>query len=358
MSPQTPKSIFLSADGKLVVQPVTEQYSVEGSECLIRIDYSAINPCDLNFYHMGLKSFVTGFEHSGVVEKAGPDSPFQVGDAVCGISPVVLPMSSSYGTHQDLAVARSELLHKIPNGVSSKDASALCMAANTAADALFNIIGLGLPAAGVSGIDPTGQGILIWGGASSVGNMAIQMAKAAGFNYIFTTASSKNHKALRQLGATHTFNYRSSHVVEDIQEAQNALGTSLTIAFDTVGKGTMGHGANNEPSTPVLTKSALGSSEDLRLACTLPVPADSAFGLCTSYRPAGDRNVIGAPQDPEAPIRVRKVVDHLLAVNGGGLRLPVVTVVNGGAEAGVEAIRRSAAGEMSMEKLVLKHPLE
>jgi hypothetical protein len=51
-------------------------------------------------------------------------------------------------------------------------------------------------------------------------------------------------------------------------------------------------------------------------------------------------------------------VDHLLAVNGGGLRLPVVTVVNGGAEAGVEAIRRSAAGEMSMEKLVLKHPLE
>ncbi|KAL5584186.1 hypothetical protein FOVSG1_015542 [Fusarium oxysporum f. sp. vasinfectum] len=348
MSAQTSKSIFLSAEGKLLVQPATEKYTVEGSQCLVRVDYSAINLCDYNFFYMGLSSFITGFEMSGTVEQTGPDSRFQVGDAVFGISPVVIPMPSSHGTHQDLVVARSELLHKIPAGVSSKDASVICMPAHTAADALFNVIGLGLPAAGVAGIDPAGKGILIWGGASSVGIMALQVAKAAGLQYIFATASAKNHDILRELGATHCFDYRSRSVVDDIQQAQKALGIVLTLAFDT---------PCGSLSTPELTKSALGASESLRLACTLPVHQDPAFSMCTSYRPSGSMNAMGAPQDPDSAIRVRKIMEHLLAAKDGCLRLPVVTVVTG-AEAGIEAMRRVAGGEMSLEKLILKHPLE
>ncbi|CVL12642.1 related to toxD protein [Fusarium proliferatum] len=357
MSTQPSKSIFLSAQGKLLVQPVTESYTVEGSQCLVRVDYSAINLCDYNFFYIGLSSFITGFEMSGTVEQTGPDSQFQVGDAVFDISPVVIPMSSSHGTHQDLVVARSELLYKIPAGVSSKDASVICMPAHTAADALFNVIGLGLPAADVTGIDPVGKGILIWGGASSVGMMAIQLAKAAGLQYIFTTASAKNHDILRELGATHCFDYRSSSVVEDIQQAQKSLGINLTLAFDTVGKGVMGPADASNPSTPELTKTALGDSEGLRLACTLPVHQDPAFSMCTSYRPSGNVNAMGAPQDPDSAIRIRNIMEHLLALKDGCLRLPVVTVVTG-PEAGTEGIQRVAGGEISLEKLTLKHPLE
>ncbi|KAF5578124.1 alcohol dehydrogenase [Fusarium pseudoanthophilum] len=357
MSAQTSKSIFLSARGKLLVQPVAETYTIEGSQCLVRVDYSAVNVCDYNFFYIGLNSFITGFEMSGTVEQAGPDSNFQVGDAVFGISPVIIPMPSSHGTHQDLVVARSELLYKIPDGLSSKDASVICMPAHTAADALFNVIGLGLPAAGVAGIDPVGKGILIWGGASSVGMMAIQLAKAAGLQYIFATASAKNHAILRELGATHCFDYRSRSVVEDIQQAQKTLGIIITLAFDTVCKGDMGPPDAGSPSTPELTKSSLGASEGLRLACTLPVHQDPAFGMCTSYRPSGSMNAMGAPQDPDSAVRIRKIMEHLLAVKHDFLRLPVVTVVKG-AEAGIEAIRRVARGEMSLEKLTLKHPLE
>ncbi|KAF5566787.1 alcohol dehydrogenase [Fusarium napiforme] len=357
MSIQTSKSIFLSAQGELLVQPVTEAYTVEDSQCLVRVDYSAINLCDYNFFYMGLGSFITGFEMSGTVEQTGPDSRFQVGDTVFGISPVVIPMPSSHGTHQDLVVARYELLYKIPAGVSSKDASVICMPAHTAADALFNVIGLGLPAADVAGIDPVGKGILIWGGASSVGLMAIQLAKAAGLQYIFATASAKNHDILRELGATHCFDYKSRTVVEDIRRAQKTLGIALTLAFDTVCKGVMGPPDAGSPSTPELTKSSLGASEGLRLACTLPVHQDTAFGMCASYRPSGSMSAMGAPQDPGSAIRIRNVIEHLLAVKNGFLRLPVVTVVIG-AEAGIEAIRRVAGGEMSLEKLTLKHPLE
>jgi hypothetical protein len=50
-------------------------------------------------------------------------------------------------------------------------------------------------------------------------------------------------------------------------------------------------------------------------------------------------------------------MEHVLFLRGGCLRLPVVIVVKG-AEAGIEAIRRVAGGEMSLEKLTLKHSLD
>ncbi|EEB88317.1 hypothetical protein MPER_13912, partial [Moniliophthora perniciosa FA553] len=40
--------------------------------------------------------------------------------------------------------------------------------------------------------------ILIWGGATSVGQFAIQLAKTAGLQ-IVTTASPKNHELLKSL---------------------------------------------------------------------------------------------------------------------------------------------------------------
>ncbi|KAH7242748.1 chaperonin 10-like protein [Fusarium tricinctum] len=352
-------SIFLTSTGDLVVQKVTETYKIEDSQCLVRVNYSGINHCDLNFFYMGLNSFVTGFEFSGIVEKAGSDTRFKAGDAVFGISPVAFPMPSAYGSHQDLMVAQSELLYHIPAGVSPKDASAICVAAHTATDALFNVIGAGFPAAGVSGVDPTGKGILIWGGASSVGIMAIQIAKAAGFRYIFTTASAKNHETLQHFGATHCFDYSSSTVVEDIRAAQRPLQIEITIAFDTVGKGTMDHGASAGPSSPELTKRALLSSksDDLRLACTVPVPTDAAFEFCTSYRPKGNLNAMGAPQDPDSAVRVRKIIEYMLADGTYGLKVPVVTVVSDTKD-GIGGIRRAAEGKMSLEKLVLKHPLK
>lgn len=351
-------SIFVTSTGDLIVQKATETYTIKESQCLVRVDYSGINHCDLNFFYMGLNSFITGFEFSGIVERAGSDAPFKAGDAIFGISPVIYPMPSAYGAHQDLMVAQSELLYHVPADVSPKDASAICVAAHTATDALFNVIGAGLPAADVSGVDPTGKGILIWGGASSVGIMAIQIAKAAGFRYIFITASAKNHETLQHFGATHCFDYNSSTVVEDIQAAQRALQIEITIAFDTVGKGTMNHGASTGLSSPELTKRALLSSKsgDLRLACTVPVPTDSTFGFCTSYRPKSNLNLMGAPQDPASAIRVRKIIEYLMADGTNGLKLPVVTIVTDTKE-GISGIRRAAEGKMSLEKIVLKHPL-
>jgi NADPH:quinone reductase-like Zn-dependent oxidoreductase len=351
------KSIYLTSDGNLVVKEVNDTYELQGSQSMIQVAYSGVNPCDYNFFYAGLNSFITGFELSGTVVKTGPTSPFAIGDQVCGLTPVNFPQSSSVGAHQGFAVAEAQLFHKIPSGLSLKDAGGIVMASRTAADALFNGLGFGLPAAGVTGTDPAGQSILIWGGASSVGLAAIQIAKVAGFSQILVTASPKNHDTLKRLGATKYFDYRGSSVVDEIRAAVQGSGAPLIHAFDTVGKGTL-PGVPAEQNSPVLVRASLSGADpkDLKLVCTLPVASDSAFTHCLSYRPPGDRDAMGRPQDPELPMRARRVMEYLLEASARTVKMPAVTVIRG-AEAGIREIQRVARGEASMEKMVIGHPL-
>ncbi|KAF2797226.1 NAD(P)-binding protein [Melanomma pulvis-pyrius CBS 109.77] len=359
MSDTPSKSIYLGPDGKLDVQEVTETYTPQGSQSLVRVRYSGINPCDFNFFYVGLHSFITGFDFSGTVVETGPASPFKVGDTVCGLSKVAFPQPSSAGTHQDLAITEANLTYTVPPGIELKDAGAIALVSQTAIDALFNGLGFGLPVANLSGIDPKNQSILIWGGASSVGIAAIQIAKAAGFHPIFTTASPKNHATLERYGATLSFDYKSPSVVDEIRAAAKAQGVTLTTVLDTVGHGLTIPGVAPELTSPALARSALSNVSDaheLKLVCTLPVRNDPAFKFCTSYRPSGSTDAMGGPQDPEAPTRIRKAMEYFLASYETVVKLPNITVVMG-ASAGIGGIEKVARGNVSMEKVVIAHPM-
>jgi hypothetical protein len=65
---------------------------------------------------------------------------------------------------------------------------------------------------------PTGKTLLVWGGSTSVGSNAIQLAVAAGYDVI-TTASPRNFAYVKRLGAREAFDYRSKTVVSDIVSA-------------------------------------------------------------------------------------------------------------------------------------------
>ena len=122
--------------------------------------------------------------------------------------------------------------------------------------------------------------ILIWGGASSVGQYAIQFAKLGGFRVI-TTASPKNFDLVKGLGADEVFNYRDESVVESIRAA---TGNALDIAFDTISEGT----------TPEQVTGAIGEKGG-RVAIALPyesprpdvkVKFSVAYDLLTHVRPS------------------------------------------------------------------------
>lgn len=61
--------------------------------------------------------------------------------------------------------------------------------------------------------------ILIWGGASSVGQYALQILRYYGYHNLLTTASKKHYSNLISLGASKAFDYNDSDVVGQIIKA-------------------------------------------------------------------------------------------------------------------------------------------
>ncbi|KXH29419.1 hypothetical protein CSIM01_12807 [Colletotrichum simmondsii] len=366
MTAPTETSIWLGDDGKLSQRQVFDMYEPAGADTLVHIKYSGINPADMKHYLMGLHSFIAGYEFSGIVVNIGPESPFHVGDTVFGMNRPEHQRPAHLGAHQDFAIAETQAFFKLPEGMGLPEASGTVLVAQTVFDGLLNCLDFGFPVAGIQGGDPTDRSILIWGGASGVGMAATQIAKAMGFGSIFVTASPRNHDELTKLGATQCFDYNSPNVVGDIQSAaEKTESGDLSVVFDAVvaGADPLVPPAERPPfheSSPFLAKHCCvtkGSrTEALKMVSVLPVSDDPAYRHAMCWRPHGDKNFMGGAQNPEFPHRVRRAMDWLVQHHRDYWRIPRLTIVRGAA-AGIAAMERSAAGEVSFEKIVLEHPL-
>ena len=106
----------------------------------------------------------------------------------------------------------------------------LPLALSTAAAGLYQKDYLGLPYPTIDN-KPSGKTILVWGGSSSVGSTAIQLAKASGLEVI-STASSKNLGYVESLGAKQVFDYTKQNVVDEIVSALK--GSDFVGAYDAI----------------------------------------------------------------------------------------------------------------------------
>ncbi|KAI5921422.1 hypothetical protein F4810DRAFT_337158 [Camillea tinctor] len=355
----TRRAIYLPDTGRLEVITQTEIYVPTGSQSLVKVAYSAINPADLRHYYMGWNSYVAGYEWIGTVEAVGPDSPYKLGEVLFGFAKPGHKRPITAGAHQDYILAETFMTYRYPvgSGLDWKQVVSWPTGLLTVVDALFNCMGFAFPPLakeGITGQDPKGRAILIWGGASTLGLFAIQLARFLGFSPILTTASAHNHATLLRLGATQCFDYRLPTVVDDIRAASKK---PLTTVFDAVGAG-MGFGepepkANVDLSTcsPELARRCVTDEkgDDVRLCCALPVEHDPRWGFCFPIREADT--------ETEYARRLAGVVDWLLEHRGEvGYEVPRVRVVKG-AEEGIRAIHDVFEGRTSMEKVVIEHPL-
>ena len=78
-----------------------------------------------------------------------------------------------------------------------------------------------------------GETLLVHGGSSGIGTMAIQMAKALGSKVIVTVGSKDKADACLKLGADHAINYRNEDFVEATRKATG--GTGANVILDMVG---------------------------------------------------------------------------------------------------------------------------
>ena len=196
-------------------------------EIVVRVRAVAVNPFDRALQSLGdlftpwvAYPFVVGTDVAGeVVEVGAGVARFRVGDRVVGFAAGTDKgrNRAAEGAFQTYVVLLAHMTAPIPDAMTFADAAVLPLGVSTAACGLFqkDFLGLKAPSAVPA---PAGKTLLVWGGSTSVGSNAIQLAVAAGYDVI-ATASPRNFDFVKQLGAREAFDYRSKTVVADIVAA-------------------------------------------------------------------------------------------------------------------------------------------
>lgn len=198
-------------------------------EIVIENHAVALNPCDFAFEMFGPALFPTlvipaivGEDVAGEVIAVGSGvTHFKSGDRVTAHA------SSAFQKY--VSVSEHMAAH-IPHSLSYEQASVLPLAFTTALVGLFHKDYLALQHPSVNNPKQPGKALLIWGGSTSVGSNAIQLAKAAGYE-VYTTASPKNFEYVKKLGASHVFDYHSPTIKDDLVAAFKGKKTAGALAI-------------------------------------------------------------------------------------------------------------------------------
>jgi NADPH2:quinone reductase len=156
-------------------------------------------------------SDIPGLDVAGTVHSLGSSvRSWRVGDAVCAIL-------TGGGYAEYCAVPAVQVL-PIPHGWSFVEAATL-------PENLFTVYDNVVTRGGLR----TGETILIHGGSSGIGTMAIMVALAKGAHPIATAGSAEKCVACLQLGAEHAINYRELDFVAEVQKLTQARGVNLIL---------------------------------------------------------------------------------------------------------------------------------
>jgi putative PIG3 family NAD(P)H quinone oxidoreductase len=216
------KAIQIEAPGKdyRLVMGAQDQPKPGPGEVLIQVAAAGLNNADL-LQARGLyppppgASPILGMEVSGVVAELGEGvSTWKVGDKVCALLPG--------GGYAELATANAGAMLPVPDAIDLDEAAGLPEAAFTA---WTNVMDTGR-------LRP-GESLLIHGGTSGIGSLAIQMFAAQG-NRIFTTVgSAAKCETARELGAARAINYREEDFVAVVKD--ETQGKGVDVILDMVG---------------------------------------------------------------------------------------------------------------------------
>lgn len=192
-------------------------------EVLVKVHAVAINPVDWKIQASGffIKQWpaILGEDLAGEVVDVGADvTTASKGQRVIVHSSALASAKYEQAAFQELVISPQEGLSVLPDSVSYEKGSVLPLSVSTAAAGLFQPDHLGLDKPALGAAKKNGKKLLVWGGSSSVGASAIQLAVAAGYDVI-TTASKANFDFVKGIGASEAFDYHDSKVVDDLVAA-------------------------------------------------------------------------------------------------------------------------------------------
>ena len=189
---------------------------VAPDEVLVDVVAGAVNRADLlqrqgHYDPPPGTSPYLGLECSGRVAAVGEDvEGWAVGDEVCALL-------TGGGYAQKVAVPAGQVL-PLPTGVDLVDAAGLPEVACTVWSNVFMLAGL-RPA----------ETLLVHGGASGIGTMAIQLGRAMQARVAVTAGSAAKLARCRELGAEILVNYREEDFVEAVRQATDGRGADVVL---------------------------------------------------------------------------------------------------------------------------------
>ncbi|MEV7388034.1 MULTISPECIES: NAD(P)H-quinone oxidoreductase [unclassified Streptomyces] len=199
----------------LVWDEVPDPVPGEG-EVLVEVVASAVNRADImqrqGFYDPppGASPY-PGLECSGRIAALGPGvSGWSVGDEVCALL-------AGGGYAQKVAVPAGQLL-PVPEGLDLRQAAALPEVVCTVWSNVFMI----------SHLRP-GETLLVHGGSSGIGTMAIQLGRAIGAKVAVTAGTKEKLDFCAELGADILVNYREQDFVAEVKQATAGAGADVIL---------------------------------------------------------------------------------------------------------------------------------
>ena len=217
MLPNTMKAIEIArAGGPEVLQPTTRPVpQPEAGQVLIKVAYAGINRHDVGQRVRGHApagaTDIPGLEVSGEIAAIGSGvTRWKPGDRVCALV--------NGGGYAEYCIALEPVTLPIPDGFGMKLAAALPEALMTA---WLNVFMLGR-------LTP-GEWLLVHGGSSGVGTMAIQLARLEGASVVTTAGNAAKLEVCRKLGANRAINYREEDFVAAVKEATGGHGADVIL---------------------------------------------------------------------------------------------------------------------------------
>ena len=207
--------------GPEVLQPSERPLPEPGkAEVLIRVAAAGVNRPDVmqrkgHYPPPPGASDLPGLEIAGEIVALGQGvGPEMMGQPVCALV--------SGGGYAEYCLAPAAQCLTVPETLSMQEAAALPETLFTVWHNVFE-----------RGYAGQGDRLLVHGGTSGIGSMAIKLGKLFGLTVYVTCGSDEKCAAARALGAAEAINYKSSDFVEEIKRLTD--GDGVNVVLDMVG---------------------------------------------------------------------------------------------------------------------------
>jgi putative PIG3 family NAD(P)H quinone oxidoreductase len=295
------KAVTMSGTGgpEVLVWTDVPDPEVGSGDVLIAVAASAVNRADLlqrqgHYDPPPGTSPYLGLEVSGRVIAVGAEvTEWTVGTEVCALL-------TGGGYAEQVAVPSGQVL-PVPTGVDHVAAAALPEVVCTVWSNVFMLAGL-----------QPDETLLVHGGASGIGTMAIQLARNVGARVIVTVGSPDKQRRCRELGADVAVNYREDDFVAAVRSATGGKGADVVL--DNMGASYLARNVDSLAPNGRLVSIGLqgGRRAELDLGTLM---AKRAAVLSTTLR--------GRPPEEKAAI-VASVREHVWPLFESGAIHPVV----------------------------------